>query len=368
MTQNIEQNGPGRWPDWVPDAARHYLAHTDHGQPIRALARAAKVHASTILRQVRRFEGLRDDPLIDDALRDLSRAFGQTPQIQHKDDRMSAVSRPKGVIGAVPTEDQIEAEGLRILRRLTEPGAVLAVARDMDMGIVLRDSNDGSAARTAVVERTIAQAMALKDWIACLDPTARVVRYHLTAYGRTELRRMMAAAYPERTGFAETQALFRSPGDGGDERIRHMRSVLGDSPLAALARRHDKDGQPFLARDLVQAGERLREDFELSQAGARVTMDWDKFLTTRSAATGQGGGLDRGASAARDRVEKALADLGPELGEVALRCCCYLEGLETLEKRKGWSARSAKIVLRIALQRLLRHYAETQGKFAPMIG
>ena len=34
----------------------------------------------------------------------------------------------------------------------------------------------------------------------------------------------------------------------------------------------------------------------------------------------------------------------------------------------GWSARSGKIALRIALQRLKRHYAETQGRFGPMIG
>ncbi|MEO1641497.1 MAG: DUF6456 domain-containing protein, partial [Pseudomonadota bacterium] len=43
-------------------------------------------------------------------------------------------------------------------------------------------------------------------------------------------------------------------------------------------------------------------------------------------------------------------------------------GLEQTEKLMGWSARSGKIVLRIALQRLKRHYAETQGQFGPMIG
>jgi hypothetical protein len=34
----------------------------------------------------------------------------------------------------------------------------------------------------------------------------------------------------------------------------------------------------------------------------------------------------------------------------------------------GWSARSGKIVLRIALQRLRRHYDERYGKSGPLIG
>jgi hypothetical protein len=55
------------------------------------------------------------------------------------------------------------------------------------------------------------------------------------------------------------------------------------------------------------------------------------------------------------------------LADVAYHCCCLLEGLEVTEKAMGWSAWSGKIVLRIALQRLKRHYEE-QGKFGPMIG
>jgi hypothetical protein len=51
-----------------------------------------------------------------------------------------------------------------------------------------------------------------------------------------------------------------------------------------------------------------------------------------------------------------------------LRCCCFLEGLETAEQRMGWSARSGKIVLRIGLQRLRRHYDETYGRSGPLIG
>ncbi len=63
----------------------------------------------------------------------------------------------------------------------------------------------------------------------------------------------------------------------------------------------------------------------------------------------------------RAPVAAALRELGPGLGDVALKCCCYLEGLEVTEKTLGWSARSGKIVLRIALQRLKRHYEQTFG-------
>ncbi len=78
---------------------------------------------------------------------------------------------------------------------------------------------------------------------------------------------------------------------------------------------------------------------------------------------GVGGGPD----GARDRVASALRDLGPGLGDVVLRCCCFLEGMEQAEKRMGWSARSGKIVLKIALQRLKRHY-DGLGNNAGLIG
>ena len=93
------------------------------------------------------------------------------------------------------------------------------------------------------------------------------------------------------------------------------------------------------------------------------------FLT----AGGRGGfapdsGVGDGPSAARRRVADAMTDLGAGLSDVVLRCCCYLEGLETAEKRLGWSARSGKIVLRIALTRLQLHYARTTGPGGGLIG
>jgi len=110
----------------------------------------------------------------------------------------------------------------------------------------------------------------------------------------------------------------------------------------------------------LEAGERLREDFELAQIGPRVGQNWDNFLTSSSRGTMQpSDGPGFGPSAARDRVSNALGALGPGLADVAFRCCCFLEGLEAAEKRLGWSARSGKVVLSIALQRLADHYASS---------
>ncbi len=106
----------------------------------------------------------------------------------------------------------------------------------------------------------------------------------------------------------------------------------------------------YLEPELVSAAERLREDFELAQMGPRVAQNWERFLTGSDRGGFRGdSGMAEGPSAARDRVAAALRDLGPGLGDVALRVCCFLEGVETAEQRLGWAARSGKVVLRIAL-------------------
>ncbi len=179
-------------------------------------------------------------------------------------------------------------------------------------------------------------------------------------------------------GFAEARTPFADQHRVWDEKPlvapgsdtpRRMRYNLAESPLAVLARRRDKDGKSFLEQDLVAAGERLREDFELAQMGPKVAQNWDRFLTAGDRGAFQPeGGPSEGPGRARARVAAALRDLGPGLGDMVLRCCCFLEGLEVAEKRMGWSARSGKIVLRIALIRLKRHYHEVYGGKTPLIG
>ncbi|WP_299642027.1 DUF6456 domain-containing protein [uncultured Ruegeria sp.] len=350
----MENNMAFTIPAWVPEGAQRYLAHTETGRSIRDIARSAGCHASTILRQIRRIEMRRDDPLVDAALHSLAEAHFSPSD---------CIDGP--AIGSENTaEEEFENEALRVLRRLSETGSVLAVAEEMDKAVVVRDTGEAGATRTAVVECRIAQALALKDWITCDNP-GRISRYRISTAGRTALSHLIAKAENKaraRTdfGFAEAQSSFQAkPSGGSAERAKRIRYSAAESPLIALARRRDRDGKPFLDESLVSAGERLREDFELAQIGPQVSQNWDRFMTTggRGSFGSESHGGKR-ASDAKDRVARALSDLGPGLSDVALRCCCYLEGLELAEKRMGWSARSGKIVLRIALQRLKRHYQD----------
>lgn len=353
-------------PAWLPDAVRLYLDHTEQGVSLRQLARREGCHASTVMRQVRRYESRRDDPLVDEALCALGRLQETTPCNPSRKDAQT-MTAPVRSVNVTIDEATLMREGRRVLRRLAETDTMLAIAPDMDKAAVLRSFADGRTLRLAVIDRAVAQAFALQDWITCPKP-GRVSTYVITAVGRAALKRMGGEG--EATGMAEAPAGFAgaerawAEGDEADE--RRARYNAAESPIQVLARRRDRDGKPFLSTELVAAAEQLRMDFELAQMGPRVTQNWEKFLTGSD--RGVGAGTGGGARDARDRVSLALRDLGPGLGDMVLRCCCFLEGLEVAEKRMGWSARSGKIVLRIALQRLRLHYEATYGKHGPLIG
>lgn len=379
LSHPAHANLPAPLPDWLPDRVRLYLSHTEEGMSIRALARAVGLNASTVLRQVRRFELRRDDPLMDEALSLLSHGIPPRSDPDRKDaPTMTAPIRAPAA--RLTDEATLIREGRRILRRLAEPGAVMAIAADMEKAVVMREFPDGRSARTGIVERDVAQAFALKDWIQCRK-AGRVSTYRITQAGRMALKRMIddedrRRQSVEMPGIAEAPAAFagqhriwgerRVMDDGGPRRIR---CNLAESPVAVLGRRRDKDGKPFLETPLVEAAERLREDFELAQMGPRVAQNWEKFLTGGDRGSFRpDGGVAEGPSRARERVALALRDLGPGLGDVALRVCCFLEGIEAAERRMGWAARSGKIVLRIALMRLRKHYDELYGRSGPLIG
>jgi hypothetical protein len=137
-----------------------------------------------------------------------------------------------------------------------------------------------------------------------------------------------------------------------------------ESPLGRLARRRDRDGRAYLSPARLAAGERLRRDFTFAGLMPTMTSNWS---------IGRIGGRSKGGPeeandrvlAARDRVRAALTAVGGDLAGLLLDVCCFLVGLEEVEAKHRWPARSAKVVLDIALGRLAEHYGLAERAVGP---
>jgi hypothetical protein len=138
-----------------------------------------------------------------------------------------------------------------------------------------------------------------------------------------------------------------------------------ESPLSWLARRKARDGTALISPEQFQAGDRLRDDFTRANLTPRVTANWESSI-----ATDRRGGRDLTYSdaviAARQRVHDAIEAVGPEFTGLLMDVCCFLKGLEDVERERGWPPRSAKVVLQLGLDRLARHYGYSrQARGAP---
>jgi hypothetical protein len=140
-----------------------------------------------------------------------------------------------------------------------------------------------------------------------------------------------------------------------------------ESPLVWLARRRGRGGQPLIAPHQLLAGERLRADFTRAHMMPRTTSNWESPISSgrRGEAGNRAAGSTEAMVESRQRVNLALDAVGPEFSGLLLDLCCFLRGLEDIERDRGWPARSAKVVLQLALDRLARHYgymAEAKGR------
>ena len=142
--------------------------------------------------------------------------------------------------------------------------------------------------------------------------------------------------------------------DGAGPKGRPGRSVtvnLAESPLGWLfARGH-------VTRRQMEAGERLRSDWERAQLNPQVTMSWDAAPIARSRG-GSAPGIDLNGSQldAKRRFEAAVDQAGPGLADILWRVVCAGEGMRDAETALGWPARAGKLVLSLALDRVADYY------------
>jgi len=132
---------------------------------------------------------------------------------------------------------------------------------------------------------------------------------------------------------------------------RGQRSVtvnLAENPLTWLhARGHLSDRQ-------LAAGERLRIDWEAAQLMPGMTMRWDPVRVKGSGTPGLN--ATERQIAARARFDGAVVAAGPGLSDVLWRVVCAGESLLAAEQGLKWPARSGKLVLGLALDRLAEYY------------
>lgn len=137
-------------------------------------------------------------------------------------------------------------------------------------------------------------------------------------------------------------------GSGARGKRRTVTMNVAESPISWLHARG------YLDDRLFDAGERLRADYERAQLGANVTMRWDPV---RVKSTGDVGlTASERQIVAKERFHAALDEAGKGLKDVLWRVVCACESLPDAEKSLGWPARSGKLVLRLALDRVADFY------------
>lgn len=240
-------------------------------------------------------------------------------------------------------QDDLGRHAWRVLRLLVKGSAVVTAREGRDVLIEIAD------VATIGVAADVLPELATRRLVAMSGQTVS-----LTSQGLALARRAAAPA----DGFgAQHRDLARQVIGEGSER-QEVEINLSESPLGGLARRKDRNGRPFLDQSELRAGERLRADFERAQLRPRLGANWQAAVASGRRDGGRGGiaDLTDAAIAARQRIDNAMADVGPELSGVLIDVCCFLKGLETVEAERRWPVRSAKLMLKCALAALARHY------------
>ncbi len=132
---------------------------------------------------------------------------------------------------------------------------------------------------------------------------------------------------------------------------RRVTVNLAESPLAWLASRG------HVSTRQLEAGERLRSDYEMAALGPSITMRWDPSPVARN----PGGVAERldptlAQISARRRFDGAVEAAGSGLADILWRVVCAGEGIGPAEKALGWPSRAGKLVLCFALDRVADFY------------
>lgn len=293
----------------------------------------------------------------------------------------------QGTFHPTSAVDRYSRKDVRLLRQLASADARLVA----DTGEtetryrVLKGEGEGTLAKPSAITRQDVTRMLASGLLRVSTKTSAsslnggsASEIRLSGAGRNTLRRLLSegesafadqhrilvreAPKPE-PDHRDAKAYAKKPAKPREDDLQTIN--LRESPLAWLARRRDKKGSRLLEPDMVKAGERLREDYSFARLMPSMGSSWRTGdLPGASRHRGTMADLSDDVIAARQRLERLMHGFEPVLAGVLLDVCCHLKGLETVEAERGWPARSAKVVLKIALGALADRYGyRTQAPF-----
>lgn len=151
-----------------------------------------------------------------------------------------------------------------------------------------------------------------------------------------------------------------SAGDRALPKSKHpgldaTKSLPGNA-LLWLARHKDRSGKMLIGHAAFAAGERLKCDMAKAHFMPSITMSWSPTHHVDKSRNGLAMNPTEAATAARQRMNQALQFVGPELSGILIDLCGFDKGLETIESERQWPSRSGKLIARLALECLARHY------------
>lgn len=237
-------------------------------------------------------------------------------------------------------------EAERLLAALAPEGAYAFPDPSAPESLIVRSGGRGVSLAAGRFPARAGEALVAADLAARDD--GRRNRLVIGAAGRARLRRAEAAG-PDSFRMQHLDPVREEAGEA--ERLRDA----AESPLAWMARRRGRDGQPMIDAAAFAAGERLRHDLAAAQMLPQLSTDWTAPRVDGGGPRDPASASDR-VIAARQRVDLALAAVGLDLSGLLIDLCGFLKGLERIESERRWPARSAKVVARIALGRLAEHY------------
>jgi predicted transcriptional regulator len=138
----------------LQEAAAQYVWNKVHGKPMREIARATGVHASTVMRHVRKIENNAEDPKIQALIR---------------------------AVEAAPMDmgHSVGAEIARAKKSLRTNGAVLVVSKGMKRAVVLHPAREGDFKQATVISDAAFYMMVLQSTVRPIAH-GRITKYVLS--------------------------------------------------------------------------------------------------------------------------------------------------------------------------------------------